>query len=292
MVAVKPDPQRWLDAQIQNAISNKSRLHSIFFDPENDFARVWKYHICKTLQTTGLTGPLLLLIQSFLEERSFIVRIGNHLLSIHSQDNGISQGSPLSGKLFMLAINDVVSTTPSMIKTILFADDLSIHLETRNSKRAQRLLQETTNLLCSWLCRYGFRISPSKTQMVIFSGHRTQTKLPLILVRGIPIPLLESVKFLVLRFQSNHSWILHIKIIKAKCYRAINILKSTPLQTLQSKNPPPLVSITHQVHPRLRLPHLRSCPSLPTQFIRPSPKHGSSSRHGRISNQSGNQPLC
>jgi len=125
-----------LDAQIQNAISNKSILHSIFFDPENTFPRVWEYHICKTLQTTGLTGPLPLLIKSFLEDRSFKVRIGNHLSTIHSQDNGIPQGSPLSGTLFMLAINDVVSTNLSIIKTILLADDLSIHLETRNSERA------------------------------------------------------------------------------------------------------------------------------------------------------------
>jgi len=193
-----------LDAQIQNAIFNKYRLHSIFFDLGNAFPRVWKYHICKILQSTALTGPLPFLIQNFLEDRTFKVRIGNHLSSIHSQDNGIPQGSPLSGTLFMLAINDVVSTTPSIIKTILFVDDLSIHLETRNSKRAQRLLQEATDRLSSWLSRYGFRISPSKTQMVIFSRHRTQTKLSLILVRGIPTPLLESVKFLGLRFQSNH----------------------------------------------------------------------------------------
>ena len=82
MVAVKPDPNDGLadlDAQIQNAISNKSRLHSIFFDLENAFPRVWEYH-------TGLTGPLPLLIQSFLEDRSLKVRIGNHLSSIHSQD--------------------------------------------------------------------------------------------------------------------------------------------------------------------------------------------------------------
>jgi len=67
---------------------------------------------------------------------------------------------------------------------------------------------------------------------------------------------------------------------------------STPLQRLQSKNPHPAVLITHQVHPRLQLPHLRPRPSFPTQFTRPSPKHGSSGRHGRISNQSYNQPLC
>ena len=54
---------------------------------------------------------------------------------------------------------------------------------------------------------------------------RSETKLSLILVHGIAILLSESVKFLGLRFQSNHSWIQHIKIIKAKCYRAINILK-------------------------------------------------------------------
>ena len=51
-----------LDAQIENAISNKSKLYSIFFDLENAFHRVWKYHIHEILQTAGLTGSLPLLI--------------------------------------------------------------------------------------------------------------------------------------------------------------------------------------------------------------------------------------
>jgi len=41
--------------------------------------------------------------------------------------------------------------------------------------------------------------------MFIFSHRRTQSNLPLILIRGIPIPLLELVKLLGHRFQSNHS---------------------------------------------------------------------------------------
>ena len=62
-------------------------------------------------------------------------------------------------------------------------------------------------------------------EMGLFLVFNPQSKLPLILVCGLPIPLLESEKFLGLRFQSNHSWTQPIKIIKVKCFRAINILK-------------------------------------------------------------------
>ena len=42
---------------------------------------------------------------------------------------------------------------------------------------------------------------------------------------GITLPILDTTKFLGLHFSSNHSWLTHIKHIKAKALRTINILK-------------------------------------------------------------------
>ena len=96
-----------LDSLIYEANDNKSTLYSIFFDMESAFPRVWTHLICTSLQKLGLRGQLPLLIQSYLHNRSFKVKIASHLSTPNNQDNSVPQGSPLSGTLFMIAINEV-----------------------------------------------------------------------------------------------------------------------------------------------------------------------------------------
>jgi len=146
-------------------------------------------HICKSLQAVGISEPLSCLLQSYLKNRAFRIRIGSHLSSTHSQVNGIPEDSPPpSGTLFSLANTDVVSTVPSPLRTILFADDLSIHLETRNNQTAQRLLQEAIVGINNWLTHYGFRVSTAKTQLVIFRDRRGPITPLTLLVRQNQIP--------------------------------------------------------------------------------------------------------
>jgi len=49
--------------------------------------------------------------------------------------------------------------------------------------------------------------------------------LPPLLIGNHRIPKYETTRVLGLWFQSRHSWLLHIKQLKAKCLRALSILK-------------------------------------------------------------------
>ena len=156
-----------LDAQIYEAHNHNARLFSIFFDMENAFLRVWHFLICKSLYQKGLRGHPPQLIQNYLKNRLFKVRVSNALLSSQRQHNGIPQGSPLSGTLFLLAIDDIVKQIPSSLQSLLFVDDLSIHLRSSNPQRAYRILQEAIPSILSWLSAHGFRISALQTKFII-----------------------------------------------------------------------------------------------------------------------------
>jgi len=117
-----------LDAQIYEAHANNANLISVFFDMENAFPRVWTYRICTILHQIGLRGTLPFLLQNFLNGRTFKVRAAGTLSETKVQQNGILQGSPLSCTLFLIAINEITKIIPAPLQTILFVDDLSIHL--------------------------------------------------------------------------------------------------------------------------------------------------------------------
>ena len=75
------------------------------------------------------------------------VRVVGHLSTIRTQENGIPQGSPLSGTLFMLPFDGIFSVIKYPVAPILFADDLSIHISANDQQRAHRKLQETIDLI-------------------------------------------------------------------------------------------------------------------------------------------------
>ena len=214
-----------LDAMIHRANTNNLHLISIFIDLENAFPHIWQHHIFQTLHNFGLCGLLPTILQNYLQNRSFCVKVGSTLSQPHSQLNGIPQGSPLSNTLFIVAINKVLSLIPQPFHPILFVDDLSIHLYSSNFARAHRLLQSTIVSISTWLSHHGFRPSSSKSNLMIFYKTKSTSTFPPILLSNAPIPRLHLFKFLGLLFHSSHSWIYHIKSIKAKCLNALNVLK-------------------------------------------------------------------
>ena len=139
----------------------------------------------------------------------------------------------------MIAINEVTKIIQPPLKSILFADDLSIHLRSSNPQRAHRILQVSINRILKWLSQHGFRISPSKTNLLIFQKRTPSLPFPLFFLNHNTIPQVDSTRVLGLHFQSRHSWLPHIKIIRAKSLRALNILKYLSHPCLLYTSPSP-----------------------------------------------------
>ena len=65
----------------------------------------------------------------------------------------------------------------------------------------------------------------SKTQCVHFCQLRKQHDDPVLHLYGSPISVVEESKFLGILFDRKLSFIPHIKYLKAKCLKALNLLK-------------------------------------------------------------------
>ena len=61
--------------------------------------------------------------------------------------------------------------------------------------------------------------------MIIFSKKRSPPSPPQLTLYGHPIPTYSELKFLGVLFDSRLSWIPHIRNLKSKCLRIINIMK-------------------------------------------------------------------
>ena len=76
-----------------------------------------------------------------------------------------------------------------------------------------------------WALHNGFKFSKSKTQCVNFCQLRKVHDDPELYLYGSLIPVVEDFKLLGIVFDRKLSFIPHIKYLKAKCLKALNLLK-------------------------------------------------------------------
>ncbi|MCG7877158.1 MAG: reverse transcriptase domain-containing protein [Candidatus Thiodiazotropha endolucinida] len=213
-----------LESFIRDAFIKKEHVVAVFFDLEKAYDTTWKYGIMKDLHTLGLKGRLPLFIQNFLSSRSFNVRIGSTLSDMFEQEQGVPQGSILSPTLFSIKINNIVKCVKDP-DCSLFVDDFGIFYRSKNMETIEFKLQRSLNNIEDWATENGFKFSKTKTQCVHFCQIRKLHLDPNLTIYGSQIPVVTEAKFLGLLFDNKLSFIPHIKALKAKCLKALDILK-------------------------------------------------------------------
>ena len=139
--------------------------------------------------------------------------------------HGVPQGSILSTKLFNIKINNIVKCLDDKTDCSLYVDDFCICYRSKNIRTVDGKLQQNLTRIEDWATNNGFKFSKSKTQCVHFCHLRKKHDHPDLCLYGSQIPVVEEVKFLGVIFDRKLSFLPHIKYLKAKCLKALNLLK-------------------------------------------------------------------
>ena len=97
---------------------------AVFLDISKAFDKVWHEGLIFKLKSNGISGPLLVLIDSYLSNRKQRVTLNAKSSNWSSISAGVPQGSVLGPLFFLVYINDLVENVSSDAK--LFADDTSL----------------------------------------------------------------------------------------------------------------------------------------------------------------------
>ena len=214
-----------LETFIRDAFIKKEHVVAVFFDLEKAYDTTWRYDILKDIHKLGLRGRLPTFIENFLADRTMQVRVGSSLSDYYDQEQGVPQGGVLSTTLFSIKINDIVKCIGNLTDCSLYVDDFCICYRSKSMATIERQLQQNLNKIENWATSNGFKFSKSKTQCVHFCQLRKQHDDPVLHLYGSPIPVVEESKFLGILFDRKLSFIPHIKYLKAKCLKALNLLK-------------------------------------------------------------------
>jgi ribonuclease HI len=214
-----------LETFIRDAFIKREHLVAVFFDLEKAYDTTWKYGILNDLHDLGLKGRLPSFILNFLSDREFKVRVGSTLSDIHDQETGVPQGSILSVTLFNIKINSITKCLTPGVDCSLYVDDFLICYRSKHMHTIERQLQININKIQNWANTNGFKFSKSKTVCMHFCQLRRHHDGPNLTLEGTPIPVVEETKFLGIIFDRKLTFIPHLKHLKAKCLKSLNLLK-------------------------------------------------------------------
>ena len=201
-------------------------VRSVYLDISKAFDRVWHDGLIYKLKRCGVSGQLLLLIQSFLSGRKQRTVLNGQSSNWGEISAGVSQGSILGPLFFLVYINDLAVGLKCNVK--LFADDTSLFTVVEDSNTAASDMNHDLDLISQWAhtWRMSFNPDPQKQAVELtFSRKKFEIDHPVILFNDIPEKKVTEHKHLGIILDSKLSFSAHINSAISKARKGIGLLK-------------------------------------------------------------------
>ena len=213
--------------KLYDALDSGKFAYAVFIDLEKAFDTVDHSILLKKLDHYGIRGVPLLLLKSYLSERSQFVSISGANSAPSKIKHGVPQGSVLGPLLFLIYINDL-SRAIHHGDVFHFADDTNMLHMHHSLPLLQKLCQKDLNHLCTWLSANKISLNASKTEFLVFRPSNISNKYSnftcRLKIKRKYIGPSKYIRYLGVLLDQDLSWKPQVDIVASKLKRANGIL--------------------------------------------------------------------
>lgn len=182
---------------------------AVFLDLKKAFDMICHQRLLNKLANFNFSTKSIEWIQSYLANRAQCVSINNAHSNFKTYPKGVPQGSVISPVLFSLYINDLPNVCPK-VHTQMYADDTAIFYHGRDPAEVAMVLSDAMASIEDWLKNNQLSLNVQKT-VAIYFAKKDIPQPPPITVAGVPLNIVQSVKYLGVIFDSTLKFKTHIQ---------------------------------------------------------------------------------
>lgn len=224
---------------VLTSLNKKNVTMAMCMDLSKAFDSVNHDTLSKKLENCGIRGNALLLIKSYLKNRTQqVVENDSYGRTIFSDKvlvtKGVPQGSILGPLLYIIYTNELADITGQY--TVLYADDITLIFSDENINTMVANVDRACEILDRYFAASNLLLNVPKTQCLVF-GNRKETEFSFT-YNGININSLDEVSFLGVQIDKRLDWKTHVesvaKSISKYCYALRVIVDNVGLNAAMS----------------------------------------------------------
>lgn len=175
--------------------NQKKHMAIVLIDLEKAFDRVWHLGLLNKLINKKFPANLVEILRSYLEGRSFKVRVNNVESTSREAIAGVPQGSVLGPILYSIFVSDVPEYPGT--GTATFADDTAFFADSKYLQIAIKKIQNRLHGYVKYLEKWRITMNADKTQLAILTmGSRKKNVKLYIKINGKEVKAQRIVKYL------------------------------------------------------------------------------------------------
>ena len=196
-----------LTEQLHDSFDVRDHAVGVFLDIRRAFDTVWHEGLVAKLYQFNINPNLIRLIESYLNNRSFIVAIEHSISAPRALRAGLPQGSVISPILYNLYTADIPRL--DAVSIFSYADDTAFITSCRDEQLAHRRIQTALDAANKYFVTWKLAVHPAKSQHIVFTS-RLNLPPRTLTINGLPIPKCQIVKYLGVHFDTKLRWHHHV----------------------------------------------------------------------------------